>query len=138
MMISFSPWRGLTPQSSSHTSAELQFMSDIIARTNDGKLQCWFDSTPGFPATDLARKKLGVEQFREAPTEVLHRDWLDGDCIVAFRSTGPLAKRTAAILDVKLPRLVAGAYRIEFVKRRHGKMLVIIGGDLFAMLAGMA
>ncbi len=113
-------------------------MTGIIARGNDGKLQCWFESTPGFPASDLARKQLGADHVREAPTEVLDRDWLIGDSIIAFRSTGPFAKRIATIVGCKVPALIAGAYRIECRKARHGTMLVIIGGDLFGMLAGMA
>ena len=52
---------------------------DMIRRSDDGKICCLLESTTGFPLLRLAQAKLGAEQLRVAPVEMLGRIPLDGD-----------------------------------------------------------
>ena len=57
---------------------------------------------------------------------------------VAFRRDSPGAVQFAAVLDMPLPDLPPSGYRIECRSVHGASVLVVIGGDLFGMLAGFA
>lgn len=109
-----------------------------IRRAADGKLCVMFESTEGFPAHDLAARKLGAEHLRAIPADVLDAELIASDGIVAFRAGSPTGKRTARLLGLRLPGLGPDAYRIELLRRSGRRLLCVAGGDLFGMLAGLS
>lgn len=113
-------------------------MSDTIKRARDEKLVLCLESTEGFPATDLACKKLGKENIRFMPAEMLGNALIEGDMVLAFRAGGLVAKAATKALGIRVPKLPPSGYKIECVKHDTGKMLVVVGGDLFGMLAGLS
>jgi len=113
-------------------------MSDTIRRRRDGKILVVFESTSGFPALRMAQEKLGAERIRHAPAEMLDKEIVDGDAIFAFRQGSAAAKSAETALDIRFPKLPPNGYHIECVQHRGGRALVVIGGDLFGMLAGLA
>lgn len=114
-------------------------MSDLIRRGADNKLRVISESTAGFPAGDVARKKLGADAVREAPAEAFGQADLTDDAVVVFRAGGPLAVRLSRLLGCRAPRaLLAGGYHLEVVRHQGARFLIVIGGDLFGMLAGLA
>ncbi|MBI2442216.1 MAG: hypothetical protein HYV35_12700 [Lentisphaerae bacterium] len=114
-------------------------MTNLIRRGANNTLRVISESTAGFPAGDVARKKLGAEAVREAPAEALDREGLAEDAIVVFRAGGALAARLCRLLGYRPPRaLPAGGYHLDVVRHHNARFLVVIGGDLFGMLAGLA
>jgi len=113
-------------------------MIDRIKSRRDGKLAMFLEATEGFAAADLARKKLGPDAPAVLPAEMLEFADAAGDMVVAVRSGSAAARSVAKLLDVRVPKLPAGGYRIRCVSGRGRKVLLIVGGDTFGMLAGMS
>jgi len=113
-------------------------MTDTIRRERDGSVLVALESTEGFPAADLVHKKLGTSALRIAPAELLDRAPLEGDLLLACRARSAAARAAGRALGTRLPALPPSGYRIECVAHRAGRALVIIGGDLFGMLAGLS
>ncbi len=113
-------------------------MANMIKRGRDGKVLLALESTEGFPASELAGAKLGTADIRIIPAELLDDALLTGDVVIACRADGPAAQAAAKALDARLGELPASGYRLEYVSHPAGNALVISGGDLFGMLAGMA
>ncbi|NQU10242.1 hypothetical protein HQ590_05600 [bacterium] len=111
---------------------------ESIKRGPDHRLLFCLENTSGYPAMDVAVKKLGAENLRFLPADLLAARTPQGDWIAAFRADGAVGRHAAKRLGLRIPALPPGGYRIECVTRRSGRALVIIGGDLFGMLAGLA
>ena len=113
-------------------------MTDTIRRGRERRLLICVENTPGFPAMDVAVKKLGADNLRFVPVDLLDPNTIDGDLLLVFRAGGAAGRRVAARLGIRTPALPPGGYRIECVTRRTGRILAVAGGDLFGMLAGLA
>ena len=113
-------------------------MADTIKKARDGKVLLALESTDGFPAVQLAGRVLGADAIRTAPAELLSASPLEGDLIVACVAGSPAGKAAAHALGVRPPRLPSNGYRIQHCKHRAGSALLIAGGDLFGMLAGLS
>lgn len=109
-----------------------------IHRDADGKLVCLLESTEGYPALLMAQAKLGAGTLRTAPAELIGALPLDSDAVVVFRRDGGHAEAIAAALDYPLPEVIPSGYRIAAHATGGRTVLVVVGGDLFGMLAGFA
>jgi len=112
-------------------------MTNTIKRGQDDKLQVYFESTSGFPALELARKKCGHATIRHAPAEAFNAKLLKEDAVLGFIQGSPAGQKIAKELALHPPKLPAGGYHIEVVQKQH-KILIVAGGDLFGLLAGLA
>lgn len=112
-------------------------MLNTIHRGPDGRLRLYFESTAGFPALHMAREKWGVENLNHAAAEALAQDLPGGDAVAAFVQNSPVGRQVVWTLGLHLPKLPPSGYRIEAIKRQ-ATTLIVVGGDLFGMLAGLA
>ena len=113
-------------------------MTDTIRRGKDGRLLLCLESTEGFPALDLAQKKLGTQNVHQIPLQILDAEWLAGDVVIACRQGSAAARNTARLLKTRFPKLPPNGYRVECIKHDGGTALVVVGGDVFGMLAGLS
>ncbi len=111
---------------------------ELIRRDAEGKVVCWLESTAGYPALAMAQRKLGAGQLRTAPAELIDALPLAHDAVVVFRLDGGQAETIARALDMPLPAVTPSGYRLETRALRGATVLVVVGGDLFGMLAGFA
>ena len=110
---------------------------DRIRCDSDAKVRFFSESTAGFPAADMAARRLGADRVRSAPAEMLDATQINGDALVVFVQGSAAGKRAATSLGIRIPKLPPSGYRIE-VLRKPRTLLVVAGGDLFGMLAGLA
>ena len=112
-------------------------MVERIRCGRDGRVRFFSESTEGFPALDLARRKIGAERLLAAPAEMLVTDRAGDAAVVAFVHGSSTGRMVMKALDVRCPKLPCSAYHVEVVNRPR-RVLVVAGGDLFGMLAGLA
>lgn len=112
-------------------------MTVTIKRGPDKKLRLFFESTSGFPALHLAQRKYGADNLRHVSAELIEMETSGDDAVVAFIQGSVVGQKAMKSLGLRLPKLLPSGYHIEAVERR-GKVLVVAGGDLFGMLAGLA
>jgi len=112
-------------------------MTKTIRFGQNNKLQIYFESTNGFPALCLARQKCGAEHLGHASAELIGRKMPGDDAVVAFIQGSSVGQKVMEVIDSRLPKLPPGGYHIEVIKQ-DGNILIVTGGDLFGMLAGLA
>ena len=61
-----------------------------------------------------------------------------GDCVIACRVASAAGKAVLRLLGRQRLNLPANAYRIETISTGGGKVLLVLGGDLFGLLAGLS
>ncbi len=113
-------------------------MAELIKCQRDGRILVAVESTPGFPAAALARRKLGATAVQVVPAELLEQYTGEGDLVIAVRRGSHVAQTVVKLLDRKLPALPPSGYHIETVDYSRGTALLVLGGDLFGMLAGLS
>lgn len=113
-------------------------MPERIRRRKDGSILFVLESTPGFPALQMAQQEMGERNVRHVPAEMLDATLLDGDLIVAVSRNSKAAANVARMLNRRFLAVPPNGYRIECLEHRGGRALVVFGGDLFGMLAGLA
>ena len=104
-----------------------------------GQLSFWLESTPGFPARDQLQKRFPQSQLHVQPAELLTADDLTTDSLIVCRAASA-AKLPAIsrLLPSRAPSLAPSAYQIQSVRTGRHRHLLVLGGDLFGMLAGLA
>ena len=112
-------------------------MPITLRRNAQGKVIFHTESTEGFPAMQMVRGGLGAEAHIE-PADLMGTLRFQGDTVVAVRANLPAGKAAAKQFGVRLPALPPSGYRIQKAKHRAGGALLVVGGDLFGMLAGLA
>ncbi len=113
-------------------------MLDTIKRGPDGALRLYFESTPGFPALQLAQAKLGAANLEPAPLASLGLDLPGADAVAACVQNSAAGRQAVPALRFRPPKLPPGGYQIAGLPYRGGRLLAVVGGDLFGMLAGLA
>ena len=112
-------------------------MPITLRRNAEGKVNFHTESTEGCPAMQMVQGRLGPEAHIE-PADLMGTLRLQGDTLVAVRSALPAGKAAAKQFGVRLPALPPSGYRIQKAKHPAGRALLVVGGDLFGMLAGLA
>lgn len=113
-------------------------MVAICKRGNDGKLRLALQCTQGFPARQLAMDALGAENVYHLPVESLDTANPGEDAVIALIQHSAVGKRVLGTLPLRLGALPPSGYHIGSQAHRGGRVLVVVGGDLFGMLAGLA
>ncbi|NQU11381.1 hypothetical protein HQ590_11355 [bacterium] len=113
-------------------------MTTLIRRCAHKRLLLFLESTPGFPAQTMAETRLGADAVRCRPAAMLGTLPLKSDCVVVCLARGPSARAVTRQLGARLPALPPSGYRIQTVHHRAGRALVVAGGDVFGLLAGLA
>ena len=113
-------------------------MTDRIRRRKDGTVLFALESSPGFPALHMAHREMGERNVQHVPAEMLDATSLDGDLIVVVSRNSKAAANIARVLNCRLATVAPSGYRIECLEHRGGRALLVAGGDLFGMLAGLA
>lgn len=113
-------------------------MAKMIKYRKDGKLCVSIESTNGFPGIDLVNRKLDASQVCHEPAGLQAGTSEPGDRLLAFIAGSPTARQASRLFGIKMWHLPASGYRIEYTESKQGNCLVIAGGDLFGMLAGLS
>jgi hypothetical protein len=109
-----------------------------IKAARDGKLAACLESTEGFPALAMLEKRLGKNAFRSAPADIPDSFAADEDRLAVCRADSLAGKVVSRALALRFAGIKPGGYRIECRQKNGRNTLVVAGGDLFGMLAGLA
>ena len=109
-----------------------------IRRHRDGRLFIYAEATPGFPVNGLVQRKLLDMRTRILPADLFDLAADDHDAVLTFVAGHPGMGRVLKQLRIRVPTLESGAYWISPRQIRGRRLLVVAGGDVFGMLAGLS
>lgn len=113
-------------------------MTEVIKFDGDKKLRVCIESTDGYPGFGVVERRLPGVEIRWEPAEMMGSMCGQGDRVIAYVTGGPVSRQLTKVFDLKTTRLPASGYCIGYKKTRKGNCLVVVGGDLFGMLAGLS
>ncbi|OGV60331.1 MAG: hypothetical protein A2498_07110 [Lentisphaerae bacterium RIFOXYC12_FULL_60_16] len=109
-----------------------------LANSPANRMNACLEYTDGLPAQAMVERKLGATSVRTMPVEALDSPVLDGDVLVVCRTGSAAAAVVNRHFGVRAAGIRPSGYRIQEVKDGKRKAVIILGGDLFGMLAGLA
>ena len=113
-------------------------MTTTLRKSKDGKIVACLESSSGFPAIALVERKCGQGIFRIAPTEVLTPEAIQEDMLIACCAHSAAGRRAAQAFRLRLPTIKPNGYHIAPLDQGGRRLLLVVGGDLFGMLAGLS
>jgi len=110
----------------------------ILRRNRFNRLNLCLEHTDGLPAQAMAERKLGADNVRVSPAEHVDSPVMEGDALVVCRAGSVAAAAVSRFPGTRFAGIKPNGYRIELRKLKGRSLLVVAGGDLFGMLAGLA